>query len=73
MRQFNRFHWQYHYPASRGQMTPTSQSAIKMGVCGHFKARMRKQEAADVRETGVDVLPDILKLFMLVLLHLNAH
>lgn len=54
------FSRQYRYPASRGQMNPTSQSAIKMGVCGHFEAWVRKQEAVDVRETGVDVFPDIL-------------
>lgn len=71
-RSFFTFNRHYRYPASRGQMTPTSQSAIKMGVCGHFKARVRKQEAADIRETGVDVLPDILKLLMLGLLYLGA-
>lgn len=38
----------YHYPASRGQMTPTSQAAIEMGICGHFEAWVRKQEAVDV-------------------------
>lgn len=64
---------QYCYSDSRGQMTPTSQSAIKMGIGGHFEARVRKQEAVDVRETGVDVFPDILKLLVLVLLHLSAH
>lgn len=67
------FQRHYCYPASRGQINPTSQSTIKMGVCGHFEARVRKQEAADVRETGVDVLPDILELLVLVLLHLRAH
>ena len=49
----------------------TFQSSIKVRVGGHLEARMRQQETADVGEAGVDVLPYILQLFVLVLLHLN--
>lgn len=51
----------------------TFQSSIKVRVGGHLEARMRQQEAADVGEAGVDVLPHVLQLFVLVLLHLNQH
>ena len=50
----------------------TSQPAVKVRVGGHLEARMRQQEAADVGEAGVDVLPHVLQLFVLVLLHLSA-
>lgn len=33
---------------------------------------MGQEEAANVREAGVDVLPDILQLLMLVLFHLHT-
>lgn len=49
----------------------TSQSAVKVPVCGHVEARMWQQEAADVREAGMDVLPHILQLFMLFLSNLQ--
>lgn len=49
----------------------TFQSAVKVGVGGHLEARMWQQEAADVGEAGVDVLPYVLQLFMLVLFHLG--
>lgn len=48
----------------------TSQPAVKVGVGGNLEARMWQQEAADVGEAGVDVLPYILQLFMLVLFYL---
>lgn len=54
-------------------MTPTSQSAVKMGISSHSEAGVRKQEAVDVREAGVDVFPDILKLLVLVLFHLREN
>lgn len=38
----------------------TSQPAIKIRVGRYFEARMRHQEAADVGEAGVDVLPYVL-------------
>lgn len=49
----------------------TFQSAVKVGVGGHLEARVRQQEAVDVGEAGVDVLPHVLQLLMLVLLHLS--
>lgn len=49
----------------------TSQPAVKDGVSGHLEARVRQQEAADVGEARVDVLPHVLQLLMLVLLHLS--
>lgn len=48
----------------------TLQPAIEVWVGGHLEARMRQQEAADVGEAGVDVLPDILQLLVLVLFNL---
>lgn len=50
----------------------TSESAIELGVGGHFEARMWQQEAFNFGETGVDVLPHILQLLVLVLLNLSA-
>jgi len=40
-------------------------------IGGHLEAGVGLQEAVDVGETRVDVLPDILQLLMLVLLHLG--
>jgi len=39
-------------------------------VGGHLEAGVGQQEAADVGEARVDVLPDVLQLLVLVLLHL---
>lgn len=50
----------------------TCESAIKVGVGGHLEAGVGQEEAANVREAGVDVLPDILQLLMLVLFHLHT-
>lgn len=49
----------------------TSQPPVEPGVGGHLEAGVRQQEAADVGEAGVDVLPDVLQLLVLVGLHLN--
>lgn len=38
----------------------TIQPAIKVRVGGHLEARMWQQEAADVGEAGVNMLPHIL-------------
>lgn len=43
-----------------------------MRVGRHLEARVRQQEAGDVGEAGVDVLPDVLQFLVLVLLHLDA-
>lgn len=48
----------------------TSQPAIKVRVGGHLEAGMRHQEATNVGEAGVNMLPHILQFFMLVLFHL---
>lgn len=48
----------------------TSEPPIEVRVGGHLEAGVRQQEAADVGEAGVDVLPHILQLFVLVLFHL---
>lgn len=50
----------------------TSQPAVKVGVGGHLEARVGQQETVDVGEAGVDVLPHVLQLFVLVLLHLSS-
>ena len=47
------------------------ESAVKVGVDGHLEARVGQQEAVDVGEAGVDVFPDSLQLFVLVLLYLT--
>lgn len=49
----------------------TFQSAVKVRVGGHLEARVWQQEAADVGEAGVNVLPHVLQLFVLVLFHLR--
>ena len=48
----------------------TFKPAVKVRVGCHLEPRMWQQEAADVGEAGVDVLPYVLQLFMLVLFHL---
>ena len=48
----------------------TSQPAIKVWVGGHLQAWVWQQEAANVGEARVDVLPHILQLFVLVLFYL---
>lgn len=45
----------------------TFNSSVKVWVSGHFEAGVRHQETGDVSETGVDVFPHVLQLFMLVL------
>lgn len=50
----------------------TSEPSVKVRVGRHLEARVRQQEAGDVGEAGVDVLPDVLQLLVLVLLHLNT-
>lgn len=50
----------------------TSEPSVKVRVGRHLQARVRQQKAGDVGEAGVDVLPDVLQLLVLVLLHLNA-
>ena len=50
----------------------TPESTVKVWVGGHLEARVGLEEAADVGETRVDVLPHVLQLFVLVLLHLGG-
>lgn len=64
-----------HYNKRHGErqrLCVTSKPSVKVRVGRHLEARVRQQEAGDVGEAGVDVLPDVLQLLVLVLLHLNA-
>ena len=51
----------------------TFEPAVEVRVGGHPEAGVWEQEAADLGEAGVDVLPDVLQLLVLVLLHLGVH
>lgn len=44
----------------------TFKSSIEVWVGGHFESGVRHQEAGDVGEAGVDVLTDVLQLFVLI-------
>lgn len=53
----------------------TLKSAIKMGVGGDLEAGMWHEETGDVGKAGMNVLPHVLQLLMLVLwnLHIQTH
>lgn len=48
----------------------TFQAAIEVWAGGYLEAWVRQEETVDLGEAGVDVLPDVLDLFMLVGGHL---
>ena len=49
----------------------TIELALERRAGGHFQARMGQQEAGDVGEAGVDVLPHSLQLLVLSILDLK--
>lgn len=49
----------------------TNQPAVKLGVGGDLETGVGQKKAADGGEAGVNVLPDVLQLLVLVLLDLH--